>query len=466
MQMTIPKFRSLILETLKKADQNKKRGSSRYREGDIEQAIECYLEAMDDVDGILAQESMKRPDMGDLRSRLNRVRLPTCLNLSLCYVKQKQFSDAEDYAREALSIDSRHVKALYRLAESLLYQMKNDDCINSLEEAHKLDPLNFDVSNLMKKARYEQKTQDKVQRQAYQGLFSKSSYVAAVDEDDRRRQREESAERRPLSRDLKDFYEHAMKADGGDDISITLEGIIDRWSSSGVSALDDSERLLLQNFVKRAAASGRLDKQEQRALLTKYGLGAAFTRKGFEESLNEDERERWDEQQNLLKMKQLIAKTKNNESLSDLETKTLKDYLEEEIARYEAKKSDGLSQEEIFLLSKLKEKRDQINATQVSDNDKMAYMEGLMKKIDSNQRVPVRERLQIVKMLEEEEQNLQSKDDEQGLTSSELSLLTQLTRHRKEREKQKKEREMKRKIMENSKREAEQASYDRGDIIC
>ena len=124
--------------------------------------------------------------MNDLRARLNRTRLPTTLNLSLCYLKQKQYTDAEDYAREALSIDARNVKALYRLAESLLSQMKNDECLAYLQDAQKLDPLNNDVSNLMKKARYEQRTQKEVQRQAYQGLFSKSSYVAAINDDDRK----------------------------------------------------------------------------------------------------------------------------------------------------------------------------------------------------------------------------------------------------------------------------------------
>ena len=59
--MTIPKFRKVILDALKKADHSKVQGSSLYKNGEIERAIECYLEAMDGIDGILAQEPMKRP---------------------------------------------------------------------------------------------------------------------------------------------------------------------------------------------------------------------------------------------------------------------------------------------------------------------------------------------------------------------------------------------------------------------
>ena len=182
-----------------------------------------------------------------------------------------------------------------------------------------------------------------------------------------------------------------------------------------------------------------------------------------EESMDAEESGRWAEQQRILRVKEIIAKTKNNETLSDEEHAQLRGYLDEEVSRLDTKgRAGGLSQEESFLLAKIREKRKQLDADEAVGQDRVQYIEGLMERMDMGRRVQVRERLRVMSMLEEEEERLQRKDDEQGLTSVELRLLTQLTAQRKETEKQKKEKELKQQLMDR-KREQERANG--GDII-
>jgi len=414
--------------------------------------------------------------MGDLRRRADRVRLPTLLNLSLCTLSKGEHAAAEAYAREALTVDGRSVKGLYRLAKALGAQSKFEEARSSLERCLRLDPQNADALRALREVQSEDRRQREAQRRTYDGLFSDSRYAAAVDVEQRNVEREKRRQRKPLADALRQFCEQQMDS-GADEsgggpspsaadvspYSVACLGVLDRWCSSGPSALEDDERRALETLVKRAAAAGRLDSQDQRSALDRHGLGGAFTRQAFEESMDAEESGRWAEQQRILRVKEIIAKTKNNETLSDEEHAQLRGYLDEEVSRLDTKgRAGGLSQEESFLLAKLREKRKQLDADEAVGQDRVQYIEGLMERMDMGRRVQVRERLRVMSMLEEEEERLQRKDDEQGLTSVELRLLTQLTAQRKEREKQKKEKELKQQLMDR-KREQERANG--GDII-
>lgn len=412
--------------------------------------------------------------MGDLRRRADRVRLPTLLNLSLCALARGEHAAAEAHAREALTVDARSVKGLYRLARALAAQSRYADARAALERCLELDPQNADARRAAREVQSEDRRQREAQRRAYDGLFSDGRYVAAVGEEQRGLEREARRERRPLAASLRAFCEQQM--DGGDaaapppappsgpphppPYSIACLGALDRWCSSGAGALDDGERRQLEALVQRAAAAGRLESRDERAALDRHGLGGAFTRRAFEEGMDDGERGRWAEQQRILRVKGIIAKSRNNESLTDDEHARLREYLDEEIARL-----GGLAtrtQEEALLLSGLREKRAALGAEDAAAEDRAGYIEGLMARVDLGRRVPVRERMRVTGMLEEEEARLRRKDDEQGLTSAELRLLTQLAAQRRERERQRKERELKQEMMER--RRAEQRA-EGGDII-
>ena len=67
------------------------------------------------------------------------------LNLSLCDLKDARSGRACKYARKALDIDPKNVKALYRLARALHQLGEYEDAKRQIYKAHKLEPGNEEV---------------------------------------------------------------------------------------------------------------------------------------------------------------------------------------------------------------------------------------------------------------------------------------------------------------------------------
>ena len=470
-RVSIVEFRRLVLDALSAAEELRTAGNALFTssadKGENERlsaSRENYLKGLERIDAVLAHDAVHTPAQRDILRRATRVRLALCLNMSLCELRGVNYLSAEEYAREAMECDPRSVKAIYRLCRALMAQGKYDDAVMHMKTALELDPMNTDVKKMMREAEKELRAVKEEQKSRYGGLFDGRAYEAAASEEDLKREKEAKGERRSMV----DLLKKALAASNDDGVG--KEEVVERWASSGPLALNDGERQMLEHATRRAAAAGHLDAASQRAVLDKHGLGGAFTREAFEASMDASESERWAEQQRIERVKRVVAKSKNNETLTDAETKELHAYLDEEVVRLETKlQTTGLSQEERFLLSKLREKRRETELEGERQQDRGEYIEGLLKKAESMQRVSVRERLRLVSMLEEEEDKLTKKDDEQGLTGPELRMLTELTRQRKERDKVKRDREIKKDMMERAREKAEaerQAEALRGgDII-
>lgn len=73
------------------------------------------------------------------------------LNLSLCDLKQARSGRACKYARKALDIDKKNVKALYRLARALRQLGEYEEAKKHISKAHRLDPRNKEISEELKR---------------------------------------------------------------------------------------------------------------------------------------------------------------------------------------------------------------------------------------------------------------------------------------------------------------------------
>ncbi|XP_057313767.1 inactive peptidyl-prolyl cis-trans isomerase FKBP6-like isoform X2 [Hydractinia symbiolongicarpus] len=67
------------------------------------------------------------------------------LNLSLCGLKQAKYGRSCKYARKALDVEPKNIKALYRLAQSLRKLSEYEDAKRQIAKAHRIDPGNKDV---------------------------------------------------------------------------------------------------------------------------------------------------------------------------------------------------------------------------------------------------------------------------------------------------------------------------------
>jgi peptidylprolyl isomerase len=115
-----------------KAKEFKVQGNEAFKKGDLNEARRQWEEAwswvVDDSDPVLKEH-----------------KLAVALNLALVFVKLGDASQGKKYAEEALKIDDKNVKALYRLAQVQGMTGSFEEAIETLSKALIYDPNNEDV---------------------------------------------------------------------------------------------------------------------------------------------------------------------------------------------------------------------------------------------------------------------------------------------------------------------------------
>ena len=76
------------------------------------------------------------------------VKLSLYLNLALAYIKLEKLDNAMQSCDDALKLDSKNTKALYRRASVFYQKRKFDDAMRDLVMAEKESPGNKDVKKL------------------------------------------------------------------------------------------------------------------------------------------------------------------------------------------------------------------------------------------------------------------------------------------------------------------------------
>ncbi|KAI4827596.1 mitochondrial import receptor subunit TOM34 [Pseudochaenichthys georgianus] len=115
---------------LKKAQLLKEEGNSLVKKGEHKKAIEKYSQSL----------------------KLNPTEPTTFTNRALCYVSVKQYRDAIRDCDEALMMDSRNIKALYRKSQAYLGLKDIRACEDSINVLLRVEPNNCAAMKLLEEA--------------------------------------------------------------------------------------------------------------------------------------------------------------------------------------------------------------------------------------------------------------------------------------------------------------------------
>jgi tetratricopeptide (TPR) repeat protein len=120
---------------------NKKEANELFSDGNYKHAAARYAKAL--------SHCSKFFDLSPTQEEETReVKLSLYLNLALAYIKLEKLDNAMQSCDDALKIDSKNTKALYRRASVFYQKRKFDDAMRDLVKAEKESPGNKDVKKL------------------------------------------------------------------------------------------------------------------------------------------------------------------------------------------------------------------------------------------------------------------------------------------------------------------------------
>lgn len=119
---------------VKKAQALKEEGNALVKKGEHKKAIEKYSQSL----------------------KLNPAEVTTYTNRALCYLSVKQYRDAVKDCDEALSLDGRNVKALYRRAQAHRELKELESCLDDLTSLLKEEPKNGAALKLLQELKSKQ----------------------------------------------------------------------------------------------------------------------------------------------------------------------------------------------------------------------------------------------------------------------------------------------------------------------
>ena len=113
----------------------------------------------------------------DEEKEMKKAALRLYLNISLCDLKQAKSGNACKFARKALDIDPKNVKALYRLARALRQLKEFNEAKRQISKAHRLEPSNKEVMEELRSLDKEIKEENKRQQILDKKMMSAFSRV-------------------------------------------------------------------------------------------------------------------------------------------------------------------------------------------------------------------------------------------------------------------------------------------------
>lgn len=125
-------------QILEVVDSLRKSGNEAFSLNQVKRAGSTYSRAL----RLLENSNLKNEQEENL---MKQSALKLYLNLSLCDLKDAKSGRACKYARKALEVDAKNVKALYRLARALHQLGDFHDAKRQIYKAHKLSPSNDEV---------------------------------------------------------------------------------------------------------------------------------------------------------------------------------------------------------------------------------------------------------------------------------------------------------------------------------
>jgi FK506-binding protein 4/5 len=149
---------------LKWPKKKKEQGNTLFKENNLEGAISQWNQAIQYFDSVfdLNPEQKKEVD---------NIKLSCYTNLAISYLKLKNYEKAKDCSSEALIIDEKNVKALFRRAQSFFYLKNIEAAEKDLKKALTIDPQNVEMKKFLKDIQEKKEEQLKKEKNIYSKMF-------------------------------------------------------------------------------------------------------------------------------------------------------------------------------------------------------------------------------------------------------------------------------------------------------
>jgi len=151
-------------ERLALALKKKNQGAICFKDGDIEQAANRWVQAL----ATLEQLYDATPEQ---KKEVEEIKLPCLLNCAACYLKLTKYERARDNCTEALKLDANNAKALYRRGQAYYYLRALEEAKTDLLAASKVEPSNNEVKKILKTVQDQLAAQKEKEKKMYQKMF-------------------------------------------------------------------------------------------------------------------------------------------------------------------------------------------------------------------------------------------------------------------------------------------------------
>mmetsp|Transcript_75419 Transcript_75419/g.157237 ORF Transcript_75419/g.157237 Transcript_75419/m.157237 type:complete len:534 (+) Transcript_75419:85-1686(+) len=170
-------------EKLNVAEEKRQAGNDKFKQGDVAGAQALYEEA---TKLLTPQVIVEFAENESLIARAGACRLPSLLNLALCYLKKGE-SDAckaLECCEEVLDMDPDNVKASYRKGKALFLMEEYKEAEYEFLRAYELSPKDTAIRQDLEAVRRKMRGDLKKEKETFEGLFEKSPGFASNDRKD------------------------------------------------------------------------------------------------------------------------------------------------------------------------------------------------------------------------------------------------------------------------------------------
>jgi tetratricopeptide (TPR) repeat protein len=155
-------------EKLSTAENYRTEGNEHFKKGDLKKAMGAYHNAL------MYLKSLNGPSQ-ELSEKAKAIKLACYLNLAAAQLKESHWDKVIKYSTEALVIEPKNVKALFRRGKAHHNDKNLDAAEADLEAALRVEPNNAEVVQELQRVREKMKAHKQKEKQKFAGFFDKLS---------------------------------------------------------------------------------------------------------------------------------------------------------------------------------------------------------------------------------------------------------------------------------------------------
>ncbi|EGD81288.1 hypothetical protein PTSG_11325 [Salpingoeca rosetta] len=160
------------LKRVERAGEIKTIGNDFFKQGNMEAALTCYSDCLT----LLAEDFRFAPE---IKAQSRALKIPICLNIAACQLRQRKFRDVVGICTELLQQDATLVKAYFRRAKAHQALGDFDDALQDYEAAlHNSDEssegLRASFVSAIERVKQAKADQDKQDKKVYERMFKET----------------------------------------------------------------------------------------------------------------------------------------------------------------------------------------------------------------------------------------------------------------------------------------------------